>query len=90
MTVNLKELLCDDDGVPELIQRIKFFPSDMSIRVLFFNGEKGWFDTDRVCPSIGLMQNKPSRMQMLEAENNINKLARLEWKKWFPSLRLAT
>ena len=90
MTVELNALLCDDDGVPELIQSIRYCPSDMSFRGYFFNGEDFWFDVDRVCPSVGLMQNGASRMQILEAENNITKLAEMNWEKWFPSLRLVT
>lgn len=87
---DLKFLLCDADGVPELIQQIRFCWSDMSFRVRFFNGASFWFATDRVCPSINLTQGGASRMQMLEAENNITKLAEANWKKWFPSLRLVT
>jgi hypothetical protein len=62
----------------------------MSFRVLFFNGKYKWFASDWVCPSIGLMQKSATRMQMLEAENSINKLAEENWKKWFPPLRVVT
>ena len=84
----LKDLLCDDDGVPLLIQSIRYCQSDMSFRVTFFNGKHGWFATDMVCPSIGLMQKSATGMQMLAAENTINKLAEENWRKWFPPLSL--
>ena len=80
-------LLCDEDGVPILIQRLRYIYTGMWFEATFFNGETMLFCSDQVCRSVGLM-GRPDRMQMLEAENNINKLAELNWGKWFPHLTL--
>ncbi len=75
---------CDSEGVPELIQEMRYLPYMMAFEVLFFNGRSEFFDVDRVCPSIGLMQNIPDNMQMLEAENNITKLSNEFFNTWWP------
>jgi len=79
----MNNLICDRDGVPLLIQRIVYVNSSMHFRVYFFNGYTVNFTTDRICPSVGLMQAEPDNMQMLEARNNIKKLASENWKEWF-------
>lgn len=72
-------LLCDADGVPSLIQRLRYWPGGMMFEATFFNGESRFFPTDSVCRSIGLMQFNPDKMQLAEAENNITKLALMYW-----------
>ncbi len=84
----LKYLFCDADGVPALVQRMQYIYGDMSIEVTFFNGEIRYFAAGDLVPSIDIMQLSPTRMQFLEAEQRINELAKTEWKKWFPNLRV--
>ena len=79
---------CDKDGVPLLIQDLRYFAGGMWFEVTFFNGFMMHFTSDKVCPSIGLMCMSPSRMQYLEAENNITKYAIEHWKKLFPHLKV--
>ena len=64
---------CDRDGVPDLIQRMTYSYDEMSFEVLLFNGKILYFSTDFACPSIDLLQESPTRMQYLEAENKITK-----------------
>lgn len=71
----------DEDDVPLLIQHMYYWYANMSFEVEFFNGKSYSFCSDYVCPSIGLMQKNPTRMQWLEAENNITKLALKKWKE---------
>jgi len=75
---------CDSTGVPLLIQRLKYWRGDMTLEATFFNNKTLRFCSDDVCPSIGLMQAGATRMQMLEAENSINKMAAKYWQEWFP------
>tara|TARA_Y100000361_G_C11103134_1_gene313124 strand:+ start:555 stop:800 length:246 start_codon:yes stop_codon:yes gene_type:complete len=70
---------CDAEGVPYLIQRLEYNPSHMRFEAVLFNGRTAVFSTDEVCRSVGLMQRRPNKMQMLEAENNINKMVDLYW-----------
>lgn len=75
---------CDSDGVPELIQSMRYSPYDMAFEVLFFNGRMGLFASEKVCPSMALMQNKPDRMQLLEAMNSITLLSDEFFSQWWP------
>ena len=75
----------DEDGVPCLIQHMRYCYITMEVSVLFFNGEWKSFYTDHVCPSMNLMQCQPTRMQWLEIENAVTRAAEVEWKCWFPS-----
>ena len=61
------------DGVPELIQGLRYRYGDMSFKAYFFNGKSLTFPSEFACPSIGLMQQVPTRMQELEAQNRIEK-----------------
>ena len=83
----MNALLCDSKGVPLLIQRLRYVYTDMMFEARFFNGKTLLFCSEEACRSVGLT-SMPSRLQMLEAENNINKLAKLNWGKWFPFLTL--
>lgn len=82
----MSEILCDREGVPLLIQRLSYIYSHMLFEVFFFNSKTKRLSAEHICPSIDLMQRKPSRMQWLEAENRINKLTILHWREWFPSV----
>jgi hypothetical protein len=73
-------VIVDQHDVPRLIQKIEYNYSAMAFTALFFNDKQSSFPTDLVCPSIGLMQSKPTRMQWLEAENNIRKYVNKNWK----------
>jgi|SaaInlV_130m_DNA_2_1039683.scaffolds.fasta_scaffold06926_6 hypothetical protein len=81
-------LLCDSSGVPLLIQNISYSYRRMMFIAEFFNGESLVFTSDQVCSGVCIMDRSPSRIQMLEAENNIHKLALRDWRKWFPYLRV--
>ena len=72
------------DDTPPIISSMKYMPSGMWFEVVFFNGGNKLFSTDDVCDNIDILASNPSRMQWLQAENTINKLAEKHWKKWFP------
>ena len=76
-------VICDAEGVPELIQRLIYNWGSMEFEALFFNGEGSRFTTDLVCPSMGLMQRKPRKLQWRQAEDNIIKIALKEWTNCF-------
>jgi len=69
----------DENDIPTLIQGIKYNYGEMAFKVLFFTGAIRMFPTDFACPSISLVQKNPSRMQWLEAQNNIEKYAIKNW-----------
>jgi len=75
-------LLCAPDGVPELVQRIRYSYGNFYFRAVFFNGLVRYFDAASMCPSIELLQRVPTRMQMLEAESSITRLAEKHWAEW--------
>ena len=78
-------LLCDSDGVPLLVQSIRYNYSGMWFVVVFFNGKDRVFTVDEVCPNVGITCRRPDKMQMMQVENTVNKLAKNEWSKWFTS-----
>lgn len=80
----MNNLLCDNEGVPLLVQRMSYHRSDMMLYVLLFNNKWFRFTIESLVPSVGLMQYRLTRMQELEAEQRINEIAEREWKKWFP------
>ena len=67
-----------------LIQKMRYNYGGMWFEVNFFNGKERRFSTDHVCPSIDLMQGEPTRMQWLEAENNIEKFVLEHYLELFP------
>jgi len=75
-------MVCDKDDVPLLVQHLHYMPGDMTIMVTFFNGLVKVFCTEFVCPSVDIIQFNMTRMQFLEAENNLNILATRDWKSW--------
>ena len=78
----MNNLFCDHDGVPNMVQRIRYIYGHMSFKVTFFDGTCRYFDGSAMCPSLELLQRNPTNMQMLEAENNITKLAEQHWAAW--------
>jgi len=72
-------MICDKDGIPELIQRLVYLQGTMMFEVLLFNGETLLLTAEHVCPYIDIMQLRPTKMQWLEAENNITKFALSNW-----------
>lgn len=78
-------MICDLSGVPLLVQNIIYRYGDMTFEVLFFNGRTVRFLEEDISGNIGLCQKEPTRMQMLEVENNIGKASLTEWAKWFPN-----
>lgn len=72
---------CDSEGVPLLIQHLRYMAGSMTFIVDFFDGMEMEFTTDDVCPDVGLMQFKITKMQYLQAENAITKLALRFWKE---------
>lgn len=79
-------LRCDTHGVPQLIQSLEYRYFDMKVVATFFNGKTKWFYAEDVGDCMGLTQRIPTRMQELQILNNIEKLAAVEWHKWFPFL----
>jgi len=75
-------MICDEEGIPKLIQKIRYMYGGMWFEVLFFNGKTRLFSSDDVCPSLGLLSH-PDKMQMLEAQNNIEKFALKFWQNLF-------
>ncbi len=82
----INSMACDKDGVPELIQCMRYSPCDMAFEVGFFNRENRLFASEDVCPSVELVQNNVSRMQMLEAQNNITNMVLSNYKNIFPTM----
>ena len=82
-----RHCLCDAEGVPKLVQGMKYHYSDMTVEVEFFNGTPLRFYVDNICPSVALLEKKPSPEQMLEIEATIEKLAKAEWRNWFPDAK---
>jgi hypothetical protein len=80
--MNEREPYDEEDDIPTLIQSMRYNYGSMVFEVDFFDGLHLEFCAEDVSPSIGLMQKSPTRMQALEAENNINKLALRFWKAW--------
>jgi len=75
----MNNIKVDNDGIPLLVQSMRYSRGEMNFYVLFFNGITKIFMSEDVCSSIGLMQGKPTRMQFLEAQNNIEKYALNNW-----------
>ena len=85
----MQNLRCDKEGVPLLVQEIKYYMHIRIFKVLFFNGVRGSFTCELVGPKHLGFLCVCTRRQLLEAENNITRLARTEWKAWFPIEREA-
>lgn len=77
----------DESGTPELIQCLSYCYGDMTINVTFFNGKRMIFCVEHLCGSIGIKQRRPNQMQWLEIRNSIERMAKSQWKKWFPYLK---
>ena len=71
-------LLCDEDGIPLLIQSLSYNYRWMCFVAIFFNDEERLFCSSQVCRGLHIVAT-PSNLQMLEAENNINKFAKDNW-----------
>ncbi len=71
------------DDCPDYIQKIKYNSGFMWFEVFLCNGFWATFTTDQVCRSIGLLQLKPTKMQWLQAENNIRKLIESDMSAYF-------
>jgi len=56
-------MLCDKDGVPQLIQEFRYDYSRMQFDVVFFDGTRDSFHARRVCPHMGICQRAPTRHQ---------------------------
>lgn len=72
-------LFCDKEGVPLLIQGMKYVYSRYVFSVQFFNGQYIDFDAGSACPSMALLQSIPQKMQWLEAENYVTKTVLKNW-----------
>ena len=81
---DLKITRCDAEGVPCLIQWMRYHRGSMQIEARFFNGESILFVTEIVCPDIELLAKWPTPAQWDEAENTINLMAEKNWREWFP------
>lgn len=81
-------MICDKEGVPELIQRMRYLYESMAFEVKFFNGREVKFGAEFFCPTIGLSQPEPTRMQWLEAEDRITRYVAGNYRKLFPDLGL--
>ena len=79
-------MICDRDGVPELIQGMRYHYGGMYFDVQFFNGQERRFIAEQVCPSIGLEQSMPTPMQWLEVEQNIGLFVAKHYRELFPKL----
>ena len=79
-------MICDKDGVPKLVQRLAYRYDGMYFDVDFFNGKTIRFAAEQLCPSIGLCQDAPKRMQWLEAENTVELFALKNYRMLFPEL----
>lgn len=81
-------MICDKEGVPLLIQGMKYLYSSMTFEVRFFNGRKVEFGTEFFCPTLELLAREPTRMQWLEAEDRITRYVEQNYRKLFPEFTL--
>jgi len=65
---------------------MQYLYGGMYFDVEFFNGQKRRFIAEQVCPSIGLEQHEPTRMQWLEAEQNVGLFVIKHYRELFPKL----
>lgn len=84
----MNNLICDTDGVPRLVQRMRYWSVDMTVEVVFFNEKAIRFTSEALGDCVGLMQTEPTTMQWLQMENEVIMLSLKNWKKWFPHLRI--
>ena len=66
-------LICDKDGVPELVQNIRFKGGAMLFEVELFNGKFAEFTPEMCGVDIDIMNPSPRHLQWLQAENFITK-----------------
>lgn len=64
----------DEEGVPCLIQHLRYNYGSMMFVAVFFDGSADRYTSDKVCPSISLTQHRITHMQELEAINNIEQM----------------
>jgi len=71
-------LLCDPDGVPRLVQNIKYRYGSMTVLVTYFDGRLKEIPVEVLTDSVGLLDKSLSTMQYLEIEAALEKVA---WSK---------
>ena len=59
--------LVDKDGVPRLVQRIKYRYSDMAFEVTLFDGRIAVMGAEDLSPTVGLLTFHPNHEQMQDA-----------------------
>lgn len=64
-------VLCDEQGVPRLIQEFKYKYESMIFEFSLFNGYKSAIPAEALTDNIDIMDREPSRMAELEAINNL-------------------
>lgn len=63
---------CDKDGVPLLIQSMQYHYGPMLLKVELFSGDVMTVPVEKVV-HVGIMEKDLTKMQKLEAENNLTK-----------------
>lgn len=61
----------DAEGVPLVVQSMRYLYASMMFEVILFNGARAAFSTDEVSETVGMMQHHPTDAQMSEAYQNI-------------------
>lgn len=59
--------LIDKDGVPRLIQKVKYVRKTMLFEFMLFDGRVLPLPSEMVSPTVGMMQFSPSHEQMQDA-----------------------
>lgn len=65
---------CDVEGVPLVIQRLRYNSSNCAWEVELFNGKEVHVSSDAVNPSVGLMQHRPTEFQRFAAYHTISNM----------------
>lgn len=78
----MRNVKCDSEGVPFLIQKIVWLPETEDWKVLFFNGMTKTFYSYWVYPTDNPI--RPSKRDFEDAVKVIEAKAKMEWEEWFP------
>jgi len=78
----MTSLICDEEGVPLLIQHMVYHCGLMVFEVTFFNGQTQ--TVSDVIDGMDLFQKQPTKEQWVEVYINLNAIALHQWSEWFP------
>jgi len=85
----VERLRVDDEGVPKLVQKVKYNRETGLFTLTFFNNKSRMFTRSEICPVMGVF-NKPTWQELELADKKATELAEKEWRQWFLELRIVT